>query len=156
MPKNIEVLINLLKKKKITLSAAESCTGGMLAQKITSISGASKIFKFSIVTYSNQSKVKYLKVPLKIIKKYGSVSKQCCNSMVNNLAKISKSKLNIAITGIAGPKGGSEFKPVGLVYIGIKKGAKIEVYKYLFKNKNRNYIRVNSVEKSLDLIKKFI
>ena len=88
MPKNIKALINLLIKKKITLSAAESCTGGMLAQKITSISGASKIFKFSIVTYSNQSKVKYLKVPLKIIKKYGSVSKQCCNSMVNNLAKI--------------------------------------------------------------------
>ena len=156
MPKNIKALINLLIKKKITLSAAESCTGGMLAQKITSISGASKIFKFSIVTYSNQSKVKYLKVPLKIIKKYGSVSKQCCNSMVNNLAKISMSKLNIAITGIAGPKGGSEIKPVGLVFIGIKKGAKIEVYRYLFKNKKRNYIRVNSVKKSLDLIKNFI
>ena len=156
MPKNIEVLINLLKKKKITLSAAESCTGGMLAQKITSISGASKIFKFSIVTYSNQSKVKYLKVPLKIIKKYGSVSKQCCNAMVNNLSKISEARLNIAITGIAGPNGGSKSKPVGLVYIGIKKGIRTEIHEYIFLNKKRESIRKNSVQETFKLIKKFI
>jgi nicotinamide-nucleotide amidase len=156
MLKNIKAVVSLLKKKKITLSIVESCTGGMLAQEITSIGGASKIFKFSIVTYSNQSKVNYLKVPLKIIKMHGSVSRQCCNSMVINLAKISNAKLNVAITGIAGPTGGSKLKPVGLVYIGIKKGPRIEVYKYLFKNKNRNYIRINSVKKSIDLIKNFI
>ena len=156
MFKNAKKIINLLKEKKITLSVAESCTGGMLAQVITGINGASKVFKFGVITYSNQSKVKYLKVPLKIIKKHGSVSKQCCYSMVNNLSIISKTKLNVAITGIAGPKGGSKAKPVGLVYIGIKKGNKTTINKYLFKNKNRESIRISSVKKSLELIKNFI
>ena len=156
MFKNIKQTVNLLKRKKITLSIAESCTGGMLAQAITSISGASYIFKFGLVTYSNQSKIKYLKVPLKIIKKYGAVSRQCCLSMVKNLSKMTKAKLNIAITGIAGPKGGTKSKPVGLVFIGIKKGNKIKVVEYLFANKNRENIRKNSVKKSLELIKKFI
>ena len=155
MIKNIKKVIHLLKSKKINLSVAESCTGGMLAQFITSVSGSSKIFTFGIITYSNSSKIKYLKVSSKIIKKYGAVSKQCCYSMVNNLAKISKSKVNLAITGIAGPKGGSKSKPIGLVYIGIKKGNKISVNKYLFKNQDRKKIRVNSVKKSLELIKVF-
>jgi len=155
MFKNIKQTVNLLKRKKITLSIAESCTGGMLAQAITSISGASHIFKFGLVTYSNQSKIKYLKVPLKIIKKYGAVSRQCCLSMIKNLSKMTKAKLNIAITGIAGPKGGTKSKPVGLVFIGIKKGNKIKVVEYLFANKNRENIRKNSVKKSLELIKKF-
>ena len=156
MIKNAKKIIALLKIKKITLSVAESCTGGMLAQVITSISGASDVFKFGVVTYSNQSKIKYLKVSLKIIKKYGAVSKQCCHSMVSNLSKISKARLNVAITGIAGPKGGSKLKPVGLVYIGIKKGNRTEINEYLFKDKNRENIRINSVKKSLELIKNFI
>jgi len=147
--------VQLLQNKKLNLSIAESCTGGMVAQVITSISGASKVFKIGIITYSNQSKVKYLKVPPKIIKKYGAVSEQCCRAMVNNLSIISKSKLNIGITGIAGPKGGSKLKPVGLVFIGIKKGNKISINKYLFKNKNRASIRVNSVKKTLELINSF-
>ena len=155
MFQNIKKIINLLRIKKITLSIAESCTGGMLSQRITSVSGSSKVFKFAIITYSNQSKVRYLKIPLKIIKRYGAVSKECCNLMVVNLAKISKAKLNIAITGIAGPKGGSKIKPIGLVYIGIKKGKKIEIHEYLFKNKSRESIRVNSVKKSLKLIENF-
>ena len=128
----------------------------MLAQTITEINGASKIFKFGLITYSNQSKIKYLGVPLKIIRTHGAVSKQCCFSMVDNLSKISKAKLYIAITGVAGPSGGSKLKPVGLVYIAIKKGNKIIVNKYLFKNKDRKSIRINSVKKSLELIKKFI
>ena len=156
MFKTAEQIVNLLKNKKITLSVAESCTGGMLAQVITSVSGASKVFEFGAICYSNQSKIKQLKVPLKIIKKYGSVSKQCCRLMVSNLSKISNSKLNIAITGIAGPTGGSKIKPVGLVYIGIKKGNKTQINEYLFKNKSRAYIRINTVKKSLDLIKNFI
>jgi nicotinamide-nucleotide amidase len=156
MSKTTNQIINLLTKKKITLSVAESCTGGMLAQTITGESGASKFFKFGVITYSNESKIRYLKVPSKIIKKYGAVSKQCCYSMVNNLSKISKAKLNIAITGIAGPKGGTKLKPVGLVYIGIKKKKKTEVTKYLFKNKNRESIRINSVKESLKLIKNYI
>ena len=146
----------MLKNKKITLSIAESCTGGMLSQVITSVSGASKVFKFGIVTYSNKSKIKYLKVPFKIIKKHGSVSEQCCQSMLDNLSRLSKAKINIAITGIAGPGGGTRLKPVGLVYIGIKKKKKTEIKKYLFRKKTRENIRINSVKKSLELIKNFI
>ena len=156
MIKKIKLIIRNLKQKKLNLSIAESCTGGMLAQNITSISGASEVFSFSIVTYSNKSKIKYLKVPYKIISKYGSVSKECCYSMVVNLEKISKSKINLAITGIAGPKGGTKHKPVGLVYIAIKKNKTIKVKKFLLKNQSRQYIRKKSVEKALELIEKFI
>jgi|TARA_B110000211_G_scaffold126932_1_gene146076 nicotinamide-nucleotide amidase len=156
MIKIVGYIIKLLRNKKINLSVAESCTGGMLSQTITSVDGASKVFKFGVITYSNQSKIKYLKVPSKLIKKYGSVSKQCCYAMVNNLSKISKTKLNLAITGIAGPAGGSRLKPVGLVYIGIKKGNKIIINKYLYKNNNREKIRKESVKASLQLIKQFI
>ena len=156
MYKNIQKIIRMLENKKLTLSIVESCSGGMLAQSITSVSGASKVFKFGVITYSNKSKIKYLKVPLRVIKKYGAVSKQCCHSMVNNLSKISEAKLNIAITGIAGPKGGSKLKPVGLVYIGIKKGNKTKITKWFFEKKKRESIRVNSVKKSLELINEFI
>ena len=114
-------VVSILRKKKFKLAIAESCTGGLLSSSIASISGASKVFSMGFVTYSNQAKINILKVPKKIIKKYGSVSVQCCLSMVNNLSKISKSKICISVTGIAGPKGGSKKKPVGLVYIGIRK-----------------------------------
>ena len=156
MFKEAERIINLLKNKKINLSVAESCSGGMLAQVITSISGASKVFKFGLITYTNKSKIRYLKVPLKIIKKYGAVSEQCCRAMVENLSRISKAKLNIAITGVAGPNGGSKLKPVGLVYIGIRKGNRIKICECQFKNKNRENIRISSVKKTLELIKNFI
>ena len=156
MNNKIKKILLKLRNKNINLSIAESCTGGMLAQHITSISGASKVFSFGVVTYSNQSKVKYLKVPRKIISINGAVSKECCRSMLTNLAKISKAKLNLAITGIAGPNGGTKQKPVGLVYIGIKKNKKIKINKYLFNNKERKSIRVNSVKKSLELIEEFI
>jgi len=156
MHKNIKKIIFRLTKKKLSLALAESCTGGMLAQTITSVSGASKVFALSLITYSNQSKIRFLKVPHKIIRKYGAVSKECCYSMVLNLAKISKAKLNLAITGIAGPRGGTKKKPVGLVYIGIKKNNDIKIHKYLFKNISREMIRKNSVKKSLELIKEFI
>ena len=156
MNKNIRQIIFLLKKKGVNLSLAESCTGGMLAQKITSVSRASKVFTLGIITYSDQMKIKFLKVPRQIIKKYGAVSKETCRSMVINLSKISKTTLNLAITGIAGPKGGTNRKPVGLVYIGIKKNKKIDIKKYLFKKQNRESVRRSSVKKSLELIKKFI
>ena len=115
-------IISQLKRKKLKLAIAESCTGGMLSSAITSVSGASKVFSMGLVTYSNQAKMSILKVPQKIIKKHGAVSIQCCLSMVNNLSKISKSKMCVSITGIAGPKGGTKQKPVGLVYIGVKNG----------------------------------
>ena len=156
MLKKIKQVVAMLKNRRISLSIAESCTGGMFAQKITSVSGASKVFSFGIITYSNQSKIKYLKVSPKIIKRYGAVSRECCKAMLINLSKISKTKLSVAITGIAGPKGGSKLKPVGLVYVGIKKGNKIKIKEYLFKNTNRENIRINSVKKLLELIKNFI
>ena len=145
-------LIKLLIKKKLKISFAESCTGGLLASSITSISGASKVFNLGLVTYSNQSKIKILKVNRNIIKKYGAVSHECCYVMVKNLSKISKANINISITGIAGPKGGTKQKPVGLVYIGVKKGNKISINKFLFKTKKRSLIQKATVKKALNLV----
>ena len=149
-------IINLLKRKKLKLAIAESCTGGMLSSAITSVSGSSKVFTIGFVTYSNQAKIGILKVPQKIIKKYGAVSVQCCLAMVDKLSKISKSTVCISITGIAGPKGGSKQKPVGLVYIGIKVGKKVVVNKCNFKNKGRAYIQKLTVKKSLNLLSRLI
>ena len=149
-------LIRLLTKKKIKISFAESCTGGLLASTITSISGASKVFGMGLVTYSNQAKIKFLKVNKNIIKKHGAVSSECCEAMVKNLAKISKAQINISITGIAGTKGGSRLKPVGLVYIGIKKGKNIIINKNLFKTKNRRLIRKATLKKTFNIVNSLI
>jgi len=149
-------VLNILKKKKLKISLAESCTGGLLSASITSIKGSSKVFTMGLVTYSNQSKITLLKIQKKIIQKYGAVSVQCCLSMVNNLSKISKSKICISITGIAGPKGGTLIKPIGLVYIGIKIGKKIVINKCNFKNKGRLFIQKQSVKKTLNLLLKLI
>ena len=145
-------LIKILTKKKLKISFAESCTGGLLASTITSISGASKIFNLGFITYSNQAKIKILKINKNIIRKYGAVSHECCAAMVKNLSRISKANINVSITGIAGPKGGSKKKPVGLVYIGVKKGNKILINKYLFKSKKRSSIQKATVKKAVDLI----
>ena len=145
-------LIKILTKKKLKISFAESCTGGLLASTITSISGASKIFNLGFITYSNQAKIKILKVNKNIIRKYGAVSHECCAAMVKNLSRISKANINVSITGIAGPKGGSKKKPVGLVYIGVKKGNKILINKFLFKSKKRSSIQKATVKKAVDLI----
>jgi len=152
MKKLSQKIVKLLTKKKLKISFAESCTGGLLSSAITSVNGASKVFTIGLVTYSNQAKMSILKVPKKIIQKHGAVSIQCCLSMLNNLSKISKSNIAVSITGIAGPSGGSKQKPVGLVYVGIKKGNKIKIHKYLFKNKGRSYIQKATVRKSLGLI----
>ena len=148
----MKTLIKLLTKKKLKISFAESCTGGLLASTITSVDGASKIFNLGLITYSNQAKIKILKVNKNIIKKYGAVSHECCSAMVKNLSKISNANINVSITGIAGPKGGTKEKPVGLVYIGVKKGNKIQVNKCLFKGKNRSSIQKATVRKALNLI----
>lgn len=154
---NSKKLIRLLKRKKLKISFAESCTGGLMSSVITSNSGSSSIFKLALITYSNESKHKILKVPKNIIKQYGAVSSQCCLSMVNNLSKISNSQINVSITGIAGPKGGSKEKPVGLVYIGIKFKKKIVVNKYIFSKRSRisfQKVAVNTVISSvLSIIK---
>ena len=145
-------LVKTLAKKKLKISFAESCTGGLLASSITSVSGASKVFNLGLITYSNQVKIKILKINKDIIKKYGAVSHECCLAMVNNLSKISKANINVSITGIAGPTGSTKQKPVGLVYIGIKKDAKTQIYKCLFKNKKRSSIQKATVKKALNLV----
>ncbi len=145
-------IIKLLIKKKIKISFAESCTGGLLSSTVTSINGASKIFNLGLVTYSNKAKIEVLKVNKNIIKKYGAVSHECCLAMVQNLSKISKAKINVSITGIAGPGGGTKQKPVGLVYIGLKIGNKTQITKFLFKSKKRSSIQKATVKKALNLV----
>ena len=152
MKKISKKVVGLLRKKKLKISFAESCTGGLLASSITSVSGSSKIFTLGLVTYSNQAKIKILKVPKRIILKYGAVSRETCLSMVENLSKISMTNISMSITGVAGPKGGTKEKPVGLVFIGIKKGNKTLIKKYLFKNKKRNLIQKATVNKALNLV----
>ena len=149
-------VVSLLKRKKLKISFAESCTGGMLSSAITSINGASNVFSMGLITYSNQAKTTMLKVPRNILKNYGAVSVQCCLAMVNNLYKISKSKISISVTGIAGPNGGTNQKPVGLVYIGIKIGKKVIVNKCNFKNNGRLFIQKQTVKKTLNLLLKLI
>ena len=155
MKKLAQKVVILLSKKKLKISLAESCTGGLLGSSITSISGSSKIFTLGLITYSNKAKINILKVPRKIIIKYGAVSYETCLSMVKNLNKISKTNIAVSITGVAGPKGGTKQKPVGLVFIGIKKDNKIIVKKYLFKKKKRNLIQKTIVIKALNLILRF-
>ena len=145
-------IVRLLKKKKIKISFAESCTGGLLSSAITSVRESSKVFNLGLVTYSNESKIKVLKVSEKIIRKYGAVSEQVCLAMVKNVSKIGRTNMSVSITGIAGPKGGTKKKSVGLVYIGIKKANNIKVNKYLFKNRSRSHIQKAAVDKSLGLI----
>ena len=149
-------IVKKLNKKKLKISFAESCTGGMLASKITSISGASKVFGLGLVTYSNQAKISILKVNKRIIQKYGAVSPECCEAMVKNLAKISKAQINVSVTGIAGPNGGTKTKPVGLVYIGVKKSNKLLITRNIFKQKSRKAIQNATVKKTLEIIKSLI
>ena len=149
-------IVNNLIKKRLTISVAESCTGGFLSNSFTSIAGSSKIFTLGIVSYSNKSKINVLKVPKKTIEKHGSVSEEVCLIMLKNLNKMSKTNISISVTGIAGPSGGTKKKPVGLVYIGIKKNDKILIKKYLFENKGRSYIQKTAVNKSLQLILNFL
>jgi len=156
MKKLSKKVVVILRKKRLKISFAESCTGGLLSSTITSFSGSSKVFNLGLVAYSNQSKINILKIPKKNIKKYGAVSYETCLYMVKNLSKISKTNISVSITGIAGPKGGRKKKPVGLVFVGIKKGNKILVRKYLFKKKKRISIQRSAVNKALNLILSFI
>ena len=153
---SIQLLHKKLIKKKLTISVAESCTGGLLAHNLTKLANSSKYFQLGLTTYSNQAKIKILKVNKNIIRKYGAVSAECCKAMVKNLSKISKSKINISITGIAGPSGASKNKPVGLVYIGINKGKKLIIKENIFKAKKRYSIQSLAVKKVIKTILKII
>ena len=153
---NLKKLHEKLIYKKLTISVAESCTGGLLANNLTKLANSSKYFQMGLITYSNEAKIKILKVNRKIINKYGAVSKECCEAMVKNLSKISKSKINVSITGIAGPSGGTKDKPVGLVYIGIKLGKYLLILENKFGKKNRSNIQKITVREVLKKITKII
>ena len=156
MKKLSQKVVILLRKKRLKVSFVESCTGGLLSSSITLISGSSKVFNLGLITYSNQAKINILKIPKRIIMRHGAVSYETCLSMVKNLSKISKTDISISVTGIAGPKGGTKQKPVGLVFIGIKKGNKTLVKKHLFKNKKRTSFQRAAVIKALNLILSFL
>ena len=150
-------IINKLIKNKITISVAESCTGGMIASEITSVPNSSNIFNLGLVTYSNQSKEKLLKIKKQNLKKYGAVSSQICKDMIENLFKISKTDICISTTGIAGPSGGSKLKPVGLVYIGIKFKKISKIYMYNFNKKlERNKIQKKTVNTAFNLLNQIV
>ena len=148
--------VQKLIKKKLKIAFAESCTGGLLSSSITSISGASKVFNIGLITYSNQAKINILNVNKNIIEKYGAVSAECCEAMVKNLAKISKAQINVSVTGIAGPNGGTKNKPIGLVYIGVKRSNKLVITKNIFKQKTRSSIQKASVKRALDIVSSLI
>ena len=142
-------------KRKLIVTTAESCTGGMLASSIVSISGSSNIFHSSIVTYSNEMKSKMLKIPIELIKKNGAVSEIVAYNMASNVLNLMKADLSISVTGIAGPGGGSESKPVGLVWIAVGTSKKIITKKYFFKG-NRLQIRKETTIESLKLTNRII
>ena len=148
--KQSEELLKICKLNKISVTTAESCTGGMIASSIVSINGSSSIFKSGIVTYSNESKAEFLKIPLKLINENGAVSQTIAFQMAKNVLSIMNSTLSIAVTGIAGPSGGSNDKPVGLVWIAIGTKENVITKRYLFHG-NRLKIRQQTTLEALKL-----
>ena len=132
----------LLTKRNISISTAESCTGGLISKRLTDVSGSSKYIKFNAVTYSNKAKEKILNIKSKTIKKYGAVSSQTAKEMAEEIRKIANTEIGLSVTGIAGPTGGSKEKPVGLVYFGLAKGNRVKTQKVNFgSNSSRTDIR---------------
>ena len=153
----IKILNEVLRKKKIKIAVAESCSGGLISYNLTKLPGSSKYFIMGVICYSNASKIKFLKVKKETLLKYGAVSVETCKQMCKNLLKISKSNIAISITGIAGPDGGSIQKPIGLVYIGIASKRKIEIKKFLYSEKlSRINIQQETLKSTIKLIKDHI
>ena len=150
-----KIIIKKLLKRNISISIAESCTGGLLSSKFTSVSGISKIFNMGLITYSNKSKSSLLKISQNDLKKYGSVSHQTAALMVKNLQRLTKSKLCISTTGIAGPSGGTKVKPVGLIYFGIKYRNKTIILEKKFKG-SRLQIQQKTVKAIFTALEKLI
>ena len=141
----------ILIKKKLTIATAESCTGGLIANRITNIPGSSKYFESGLITYSNQSKIELLNVPEDIIKQNGAVSRECARAMALGIKALVKTDLGLAVTGIAGPSGGIPEKPVGLVYIAFALDDSIEIREFKF-NGNRLEIKQQTSDEALKLI----
>jgi nicotinamide-nucleotide amidase len=149
---NIEAEIGrILKRKKMTLAVAESCTGGLLSSRITDVSGSSRYFKMGIVAYSDKIKENILWIPGSIIRKYGAVSRQIAIEMAEGVRAIADTDIGVGITGIAGPTGGTRHKPVGLVYVALVIKNRRIVKKFNFKG-SRQEIKLQASEAALDLI----
>lgn len=148
----IEVEIGkMLIKRQITLSVAESCTGGLISNRITDISGSSKYFKMGVVAYSNKVKENILWIPGSLIRKYGAVSRQTAIEMAQGVRAIANADIGMGVTGIAGPAGGTKHKPVGLVYIALVTNKKRIVKKFHFKG-SRQEIKFQASQAALDLV----
>lgn len=143
----VRELVRKLIEKKLIIATAESCTGGLLAKKITDVSGSSEIFEMGLVSYANRIKNEFLEVPNEVLNTVGAVSEENAKQMALGITKLAKSDIGVGITGIAGPTGGSVQKPVGLVYYSIyfKKEDKLIVEKLLLKG-NRDEIREETTE----------
>ena len=150
-----EKLLKAMLKNKLTLSIAESCTGGLLSHRITNIPGSSKVFLLGITAYSNEFKNKILKVPLRIIREKGAVSAEVVKAMAEGIRALAQAPLGIGITGIAGPDGGTKEKPVGTVFIGLSTNKETFVSKFNFSG-NRLEIKRKSTEKALEIILDFL
>ncbi|HHH51989.1 MAG TPA: CinA family protein [Campylobacterales bacterium] len=148
-------IIETLKEKKQSITFAESCTGGRIASAFTAISGASSVLNGSAVTYSNKIKSQWLGVREETLINYGAVSSQCVSEMLEGICKMANANYAIAVSGIAGPTGGSVEKSVGTVYIGIKTPKDIIVNQYLFKG-DREEVQNQATSKSIEILKKNI
>lgn len=154
MPLEAEIA-RLLTAKKKTLAAAESCTGGLLAHRLTNISGSSKFFKLGVVTYSNDAKSQFLGVPAQLIRKYGAVSKEVVSAMALGVRKKAKADFGIGISGIAGPTGGTKAKPVGLVYIAVA-GPKNFICAHCRFKGNRLKVKQQAADQALTFLSDFL
>ena len=147
MAENNELVQKLI-QKEMTISTAESCTGGMIAAAITDVAGASGVFKEGFVTYCDEAKNEILGVDAKLLQKYSAVSEQVAEAMARGAAKKAGADCAISVTGIAGPDGGTKDKPVGLVYIGFMVGNTVIVEKHLFDG-DRREVRRQAAERAI-------
>lgn len=150
-----EKIIRSLTKKHRTLSTAESCTGGLLAHRLTNVPGSSKVFVLGVVLYSNQAKSRMVKVPASLIQSHGAVSQPVAVAMAQGVRKLMASDYGIAITGIAGPSGGSKTKPLGLTFIAVSQREKTSCIKCLFKGR-REQIKSKAATQALKILYRLI
>jgi nicotinamide-nucleotide amidase len=148
-----QIVLYYLEMRAATLSVAESCTGGLIAQRLTSISGASRSFAGGAVVYSNELKSEFAGVPPSLIERHGAVSREVAASLAEGIRERCDTTFGLGVTGIAGPGGGTEEKPVGLVYIGVSDGKSTEVVEKKFTG-DRNRIRQYASQQSLDLVRR--
>lgn len=154
LKRQAKTVLQRCRRQELKIATAESCTGGVLAALLTDIPGSSAVFERGYVTYSNESKIKLLGVSRGLIKKYGVVSKQVATSMAEGALKYSRTDMAVAITGIAGPDGGSQEKPVGLVYIAVAHDNDLTVEEHFFEG-DRDTVRLSAVTRALELLSLF-